>query len=87
MTREELEALAARAADNARHRQRVAFQVKHPHYTPPPGAGEGNEIILRLAHERASRLYGAKAQSYSRRSIWAALGLDMDVLLKTLEDL
>lgn len=84
-TREELEQLALEVAGSARHRARVAFQVRHPHYTLPPGTGEGNEAVLRLAHERAKSLYGVQAQSYSRLVIWTALGIDMKTLLEALE--
>lgn len=85
MNRDELEQLAHEVADSVRHRQRVAFQVRHPHYTPPPGVGEGNEAVLRLAHERARSLYGVQAQSYNRSAIWTALGIDMPTLLEKLE--
>lgn len=84
MNREELERLAREVSENARHRARVTFQVKHPHYTPPPGAGVGNDEVLAIAHERARRLYDTEGQFYSRGSVWTSMGIDLQTMLETL---
>lgn len=84
MTRDELEALARDTADNARHRARIIFQVKHPHYTPPPKLDEINEEVLAIAHDRARRLYDSVGQFYSRGSVWSSMGIDMQTLHETL---
>jgi hypothetical protein len=99
MNREELERLARDVAENALHRARIVFQVKHPHYTPPPGAGVGNDEdlahkgvsyylvstwVLAIAHGRAKRLYDTEGQFYSRGSVWTSMGIDMQTLLETL---
>lgn len=84
MTRDDLEALARETAANARHRARISFQVKHPHYTPPPRLDEINENLFAIAHDRAMRLYGTVGQFYSRGSVWSSLGIDMQTLHETL---
>jgi hypothetical protein len=84
MTRDDLERLARDVAGNTNHRQRVLFQARHPHYTPPQGAGEGNDEVLALSHAAARKAYTEQGQQYDRRAVWMSLGIDMDTLIETL---
>lgn len=83
-TRDELEELARKVANNARYRERVTFQVRHPHYTPPPDAGLGNQEVLTEAYATARLAYAGNA-AYDRKAVWLSLGIDMRTLLATLE--
>lgn len=76
---------AITTAENARWRERIAFQVKHPHYTPPKwphSMPPRSDDVMEMAYEAALAEY-KKDPAYDRKAIWLGLGLDMDTLLET----
>ena len=88
MTQQELETLARDVADLARHRERVTFQVKHPHYVPPPretwpGAGPAAapDDVLAIVHAEARLAQRDEGQQYDRAAVWASMGIHMGMLL------